>query len=58
VLLASLAAPAVAQTAWDMSVVWPPGNFHTKNAMKFAERSRTSPRARWSSPCIPVALSA
>ncbi|MCM2477059.1 TRAP transporter substrate-binding protein [Rhizobium sp. CG5] len=37
VLLASLAAPAVAETAWDMSVVWPPGNFHTKNAMKFAE---------------------
>ena len=27
-----------AETNWDMSVVWPEGNFHTKNAMTFAER--------------------
>ncbi|WP_118137794.1 TRAP transporter substrate-binding protein [Oceanicella sp. SM1341] len=36
-LLATLALPAAAQTAWDMSVVWPEGNFHTQDAMKFAE---------------------
>ncbi|QDL91161.1 TRAP transporter substrate-binding protein [Paroceanicella profunda] len=35
--LATLALPAAAQTAWDMSVVWPEGNFHTQDAMKFAE---------------------
>lgn len=28
---------ALAETAWDMSVVWPEGNFHTQNAMAFAE---------------------
>lgn len=28
---------ASAEVAWDMSVVWPGGNFHTKNAMAFAE---------------------
>lgn len=28
---------AFAETAWDMSVVWPEGNFHTQNAMAFAE---------------------
>lgn len=31
---------AQAQTEWDMSVVWPDGNFHTKNAKLFAERVR------------------
>jgi len=36
-LIAAIAVPAAAETAWDMSVVWPEGNFHTKNAMKFAE---------------------
>ena len=38
-LAVSLAAsgPAFAQAAWDMAVAWPPGNFHTKNAMAFAE---------------------
>lgn len=35
--LLATASPALAGTAWDMSVVWPEGNFHTKNAMKFAE---------------------
>jgi TRAP-type C4-dicarboxylate transport system substrate-binding protein len=36
-LLAALAAgPALAQTAWDMAIAWPPGNFHTKNAMAYA----------------------
>ena len=29
-------APAVAET-WDMSLPWPDGNFHTKNAYTFAE---------------------
>src|SRR5436190_20053201 len=28
---------ATAQTKWDLSTVWPDGNFHTKNAMRFAE---------------------
>ncbi|MDK8875327.1 TRAP transporter substrate-binding protein [Paracoccus sp. SSJ] len=28
---------AVAETAWDMSVVWPEGNFHTQNTIAFAE---------------------
>lgn len=36
--LAMLAAsPALAETRWDMSVVWPEGNFHTQNAKTFAE---------------------
>ncbi|MTH66202.1 TRAP transporter substrate-binding protein [Paracoccus shanxieyensis] len=34
----TLAGPALAQTSWDMSVVWPEGNFHTKNAQTFAQR--------------------
>ncbi len=34
-LLAS--ATAQAQTSWDMSIVWPDGNFHTENAKRFAE---------------------
>lgn len=29
---------ASAQTVWDMSVVWPEGNFHTQNAKTFGER--------------------
>lgn len=28
---------AFAQTKWDMPIAWPPGNFHTKNAIAFAE---------------------
>lgn len=38
-LAVSLAASgsALAQTAWDMAVAWPPGNFHTRNAMAYAE---------------------
>lgn len=36
-LVSTFAMPAIAETAWDMSVVWPEGNFHTKNAKKFAE---------------------
>src|SRR5215471_11529603 len=27
----------MAQTKWDLSTVWPDGNFHTKNAMRFAD---------------------
>ena len=33
----TLASAAAAETRWDMSVVWPEGNFHTQNAMAFAE---------------------
>ncbi|HRD74804.1 MAG TPA: TRAP transporter substrate-binding protein [Hyphomicrobiaceae bacterium] len=32
-----LAAPAMAQTKWDMPTPYPDGNFHTKNARAFAE---------------------
>jgi len=28
---------AQAQTTWDLSTAWPEGNFHTKNAKRFAE---------------------
>lgn len=28
---------ASAETTWDMSIVWPEGNFHTQNALAFAE---------------------
>lgn len=28
---------AEAQTAWDLSTVWPDGNFHTQNAKRFAD---------------------
>lgn len=28
---------AMAETQWDMSIVWPEGNFHTQNAMAFAD---------------------
>jgi TRAP-type C4-dicarboxylate transport system substrate-binding protein len=31
------ATAASAETRWDMSVVWPEGNFHTQNAIAFAE---------------------
>lgn len=31
------ATAAVAETNWDMSIVWPEGNFHTQNAMAFAD---------------------
>ena len=34
----AISTAAFAQTTWDMSVVWPEGNFHTKNAMTFAEK--------------------
>jgi TRAP-type C4-dicarboxylate transport system substrate-binding protein len=29
-----------ATASWDMSTVWPEGNFHTQNAMAFAEEVR------------------
>lgn len=32
------AGAASAETVWDMSVVWPEGNFHTQNAMTFADQ--------------------
>ncbi len=34
----ALGSAVAAQTSWDMSVVWPEGNFHTHNAMAFAEQ--------------------
>ncbi|HEY0275616.1 MAG TPA: TRAP transporter substrate-binding protein, partial [Paenirhodobacter sp.] len=33
---AVVATAASAETDWDMSVVWPEGNFHTQNALAFA----------------------
>lgn len=36
VALGAMAAQAA--TNWDMSVVWPEGNFHTQNALEFAEK--------------------
>ena len=36
-LFALAATSASAETTWDMSVVWPEGNFHTQNAIAFAE---------------------
>ncbi|HRD76959.1 MAG TPA: TRAP transporter substrate-binding protein [Hyphomicrobiaceae bacterium] len=37
-IAAACAAPTagVAQSKWDLSTVWPDGNFHTKNAVRFA----------------------
>src|SRR6185503_18207322 len=35
--LALASTSAAAQTKWDLSTVWPDGNFHTKNAMRFAD---------------------
>lgn len=37
IALALVAGTASAETHWDMSIVWPEGNFHTQNAMAFAE---------------------
>lgn len=31
------ASAAWSETSWDMSIVWPEGNFHTQNALAFAE---------------------
>ena len=40
---ATLAAlPALAQTTWDLSTVWPDGNFHTVNANRFAEEVKAA----------------
>lgn len=35
--LSFIANAALAETKWDMSIVWPEGNFHTQNAMAFAD---------------------
>jgi TRAP-type C4-dicarboxylate transport system substrate-binding protein len=42
VLLTLASASASAQTKWDLSTVWPDGNFHTKNAMRFADEVKTA----------------
>jgi TRAP-type C4-dicarboxylate transport system substrate-binding protein len=33
---------AAAQTKWDLSTVWPDGNFHTQNAKRFAEEVKAA----------------
>lgn len=33
--------PVFAQVKWDLSTVWPEGNFHTQNAKRFAEEVKT-----------------
>lgn len=35
---ALLTVPVFAQVKWDLAVVWPPGNFVTQSAVKFADR--------------------
>lgn len=37
VALSAAATSAWAETQWDMSIVWPEGNFHTQNAIAFAD---------------------
>ena len=34
-------------TNWDMPIVWPDGNFHTKNARVFAEEVKRRRAAMW-----------
>ena len=34
-----------ATASWDMSTVWPDGNFHTHNAMAFADAVKKQPTA-------------
>jgi TRAP-type C4-dicarboxylate transport system substrate-binding protein len=36
------ATPTLAQTKWDLSTVWPDGNFHTQNAKRFAEEVKAA----------------
>src|SRR4029077_3723232 len=36
ILLSTIAAPALAQTKWDMPTAYPATNFHTENIMQFA----------------------
>ncbi len=41
--LAMVTSAAVAQTTtWDLSTVWPEANFHTKNAMRFADEVKAA----------------
>jgi len=37
-----LAGQAAAATTWDLSIVWPSGNFHTKNAEIFAQKVKAA----------------
>lgn len=39
-IVLAFATPAAAQTKWDMSLPWGPTEFHTKNAMAFADKVR------------------
>ncbi|PPD15671.1 MAG: C4-dicarboxylate ABC transporter substrate-binding protein [Methylobacterium sp.] len=41
-----VSAPAIAQTKWDMHVSWPPNNFHTRNALAFAEAVKQRTQGR------------
>jgi len=34
--------PAAAQIKWDLSTVWPDGNFHTQNAKRFADEVKAA----------------
>src|SRR5215510_15778379 len=40
--LCASVAPTLAQTKWDLSTVWPDGNFHTQNAKRFAEEVKAA----------------
>ena len=40
--VAVMAGFAAAGTTWDLSIAWPAGNFHTKNAMVFAEKVKAA----------------
>ena len=40
--VAFMAGMASAGTTWDLSIAWPAGNFHTKNAMVFAEKVKAA----------------
>lgn len=39
---ATFSQPVSAQTKWDLSTVWPEGNYHTQNAKRFAEEIKTA----------------
>jgi TRAP-type C4-dicarboxylate transport system substrate-binding protein len=42
ITLSAAAMPAAAQTNWDLSTVWPEANFHTQNAIRFANEVKTA----------------
>lgn len=42
VCVTTMAGVALAGTTWDMSIAWPAGNFHTKNAVIFADKVKAA----------------